>query len=142
RAQQFGPHEVVVRDSKNIVFENIVVRDPAAWCLHMLNSEHVVLRNLKGIDNRDVLNADGFDITSCRHAVVEDCFHYCSDDAAVVKSCEGRPVTDVLVKGNILMTKKSALKIGTETEADISDVTFIDNDVVESDRGMTLSCED
>jgi hypothetical protein len=74
--------------------------------------------------------------------VVEDCFHYTSDDAVVVKSFADRPVADVTVRGNVLLSKKSALKIGTESAADISGVTFADNDVVECDRGMTLASED
>ena len=142
RAQQCGPHLLVLRDCKNVTVENISVRDPAAWCVHPINCDRATIRNVKSVCNRDVLNTDGFDITSCRDTVVENSFQYCSDDGAVIKTANGIAAKNITIRGNVLLTKKSALKVGTETEGDVENVTFIDNDVIECDRGMTLSCED
>ena len=89
-----------------------------------------------------MLNADGVDMSSVRHGLAEDCFIYCADDAVVVKSYGEHKSSDILARRNVILTKKSALKVGTESEADMDDITFIDNEVVESDRGMTLYVED
>jgi len=142
RNLQHGPHLLVIRDSENVVVEDIFVRDPAAWNTHPINSDNVTLRNIKMLNNRDVLNTDGFDVSSSRNVTVENCFAYTSDDAVVIKSYGDSETRDVTVRGNVLLPKKSALKVGTETEADIANVTFIDNDVVECDRGMSLYVED
>ena len=142
RAQQCGPHLLVARECRNLLIEGVMVRDPAAWCLNLVDCHDATVRNVKGIDHRSVLNGDGYDVCSGGDILVEDAFHYTSDDAAVVKSCKDRPVERVTVRGCVFLSKKSALKIGTEAEADISDVTFADNDVVEADRGMTLAGED
>jgi len=142
RALQHGPHLLVIRDSENIVVEDVFVRDPAAWNTHPINCDNVTLRNIKMLNNRDVLNTDGFDISSSRNVIVENSFAYTSDDAVVIKSYGDNESRDITVRGNILLPKKSALKVGTETEADITNVAFIDNDVVECDRGMSLYVED
>lgn len=142
RALQHGPHLLVIRDSENVVVEDVFVRDPAAWNTHAINCDNVTLRNIKMLNNRDVLNTDGFDISSSRNVTVENCFAYTSDDAVVIKSYGDSEARDITVRGNVLLPRKSALKVGTETEADITNVTFIDNDVVECDRGMSLYVED
>jgi polygalacturonase len=118
------------------------VRDSAAWNTHILNSDNVTIRNVKMLNNRNVLNTDGFDISSSRDVLLEDSFNYCSDDSAVIKSYGENEGRDITVRNNVFLTKKSALKVGTEGEADISDVTFEGNDVIECDRGMTIAMED
>lgn len=142
RAMQIGPHIIVPGDCKDIVIEGIIARDPATQNTHPVNVERFTARNFKVLDNRNVLNADGIDLSSVRGGLVEDCFTYVADDAIVVKSYGKYESRDILARRNVILTKKSALKIGTETEADIADVTFIDNEVVESDRGMSVYCED
>jgi len=142
RAAGGGEHLFVARDSRNIVVRDIHVRDAAAWCLQTINCEHVTLRNIKMINNWDVMNTDGIDPTSCRHMLVEDCFVHSSDDGVVVKSFNGIPCDDIIVRRNIVMDKKSALKIGTETNGHIANVSFVDNDVILCDRGMALYIED
>jgi hypothetical protein len=142
RAKQHGPHLVLARDSANVLIENVTMRDAAAWCVTLVNCDNAALRNIKMINNRDVLNTDGFDICSSRRVVLEDSFNYCSDDAAVIKSFGKIRASDITVRRNVFLTKKSALKVGTEGSADITNVAFVDNDVVECDRGMTLAVED
>jgi hypothetical protein len=142
RAKQCGPHQIVARDCRNVLIEGVIARDPAAWCVHLINCHGATVRNVKGIDHRGVLNGDGYDVSSGSDILIEDSFHYTSDDAAVMKACKGYPLSRVMVRGCVLLSKKSALKVGTESEADIDDVTFEDNDVVEADRGMTLASED
>lgn len=142
RTAQCVAHLFIARDSQNVVMEDIHVRDSAAWCLHTINCEHVILRNVKMINDWDVMNTDGIDPVSCRHMLVEDCFVHSSDDGVVIKSFNGIPCDDIMVRRNVVIDKKSALKIGTETEGNISNVTFIDNDVIVCDRGMALYIED
>lgn len=142
RAQQHGPHIIVVGDSRNVAIEDIIARDPASQNTHPVNVDRFTARNVKVIDNRDVLNADGIDLSSVRGGLVEDCFTYVADDAIVVKSYGKYESRDIVARRNVILTKKSALKVGTETEANITNVTFSDNEVVESDRGMSVYCED
>jgi len=144
RSRQHAPTMFFMHDCRNITVEDVILTDPAGMCFHMAGCADVSVRNFKGIDNRDVLNADGITVDSSQRVRIEDVFNYCADDAACVKVCVAGapPVSDVVFRGGVYLTKKSALKIGTETYAGVSDVTFADNDVIECDRGMTLACED
>ena len=78
---------------------------------------------------------------------VRGCFIRTVDDVIVIKSkirsgtiaTAGDQVKNVVVRGNRLWSETgSAMKIGTEVGADISTVTFIDNDVIRDlARGAT-----
>jgi hypothetical protein len=102
---------------------------------------------VKLLNDRDVSNTDGINPDSSRQILIEDVFFYCGDDAVAVKSTdrEGvfQGVSDITVRDSIILTKKSALKIGTETHArEMKDILFIDNQVIECDRGMSIYVRD
>jgi hypothetical protein len=138
---------LAVRDSLNVNVEGIILRNSRAWNTHIIRSEHVTLRNVKVINDREVLNTDGINPDSSRHVLVEDTFFYCGDDAVAIKSTnrEGKfeDVYDITIRDNIMLTQKSALKVGTETHAaEMKDILFENNQVIESDRGMALYARD
>ncbi|HEY4786360.1 MAG TPA: glycosyl hydrolase family 28 protein, partial [Bacteroidales bacterium] len=136
-----------IRQSRNALIEGIMLRDPASWNTHILYSENVVIRNVKILNDRDVPNTDGIDPDASKHVLIDHCFAYCSDDNIAIKSSNNGgllgDVDDITVKDCIFLTKKSSLKIGTETKASImKNILFENNDVIESDRGMALYCSD
>ena len=138
---------LAIRDSRNVTVEGLILRDPRAWNTHIIRSENVTLRNVKLLNDRTVSNTDGIDPDSSRHILIEDSFFYCGDDAIAIKSSDlnGRfeDVYDITVRDNIILTHKSALKIGTETRAsEMSDITFANNEVIECDRGMAIYARD
>jgi hypothetical protein len=138
---------LAIRDSRNISVEGLILRNSRAWHTHIIRSEHVTVRNVKVLNDRDVLNSDGINPDSSRHVLVEDTFFYCGDDAVAVKSTNRRgkfgDVYDITIRNNIMLTMKSALKVGTETHAaEMKDILFENNQVIESDRGMALYARD
>jgi len=147
RAQGHSGRVLLARNSRNIRVEGIILRDPPSWNTHLLGCENVTLQNLKLLNDLEVLNTDGFDPDASRHVLIEDCFAYCGDDAVAVK-CTGngdffRDVEDIVVRRNVFLTKKSALKVGTESRTPrMGDISFESNDVLFCDRGMTLYCRD
>ena len=138
---------LAIRDSRNVTIAGIILRNPRAWNTHIVRSEHVTLRNVKIVNDREVLNTDGINPDSSRHVLVEDTFFYCGDDAVAIKSTnrQGRfeDVYDITIRNNVMLTQKSALKVGTETHAaEMKDILFENNQVIESDRGMSLYARD
>ncbi len=136
-----------IRNSSNITIEDIILRDPAAWNTHILHSENITVRNIKMLNRFDVANTDGINPDASTHILIENNFACCGDDCVAVKSTGNTnllaDVNDIVVRGNIFLTRKSALKVGTETRAErMSHISFIDNDVILCDRGMSLYCED
>ncbi|HOI28525.1 MAG TPA: glycosyl hydrolase family 28 protein [Melioribacteraceae bacterium] len=135
-----------VRNSKNILVKGLLLRDPAAWNTHILASDGVTFQDIKMINDRNVFNTDGIDPDGSRNVTVDNCFMYCSDDNIAIKTSGNtellQPAENILVKNCVFITKKSAMKLGTETRADIRNVTFDNNSILECDRGMSLYSRD
>ena len=142
-----GGRLLAIRDSRDVAVEGVILRDSRSWNTQIIRSEDVSVRNVKVINDREVLNTDGINPDSSRHVLVEDSFFYCGDDAVAIKSTNrnGRfeDVYDITIRDNIMLTRKSALKVGTETHAaEMKDIVFENNQVIESDRGMALYARD
>lgn len=138
---------MLMLNSRNITLDGILLRDPPSWNTHILYSEDVVIRNIKMLNDIYVSNTDGFDPDASRRVLIENCFAYCGDDNVAIKSTNTmgylQDVYDITVRNNVFLTKKSALKVGTESNTDVmKNITFENNDVLEADRGMTLYCYD
>jgi hypothetical protein len=138
---------LLILNSRDVCIDGITIRDPGSWNTHILASEKITISNVKMLNDMELSNTDGFDPDGSRHVIIENCFAICSDDNVAVKTTGTsgylKDVEDIVIKGNVFLTKKSSLKVGTESRSEIiKDIQFIDNDVVESDRGMSLYCSD
>ena len=146
--QQGKPANLIrLRNSKNITIRDVLLRDAAAWTVHILGCDNVLVQNVKIINDLEVGNTDGFDPDSSRHVTIENCFAYCGDDTVAIKASNNsgilRSVEDINVRSNVFWTLKSALKVGTETKArQLGKIVFEYNEVLSADRGMALYCPD
>lgn len=105
------------------------------------------MRHVKIINDPQVPNTDGIDPDASTRVLVENCFAYCSDDNIAIKSTNNlsllKDVNHIVVRGCTFLTRKSALKVGTETKAKVMEnITFENNDIVECDRALVLYCYD
>lgn len=137
----------LIISSKNINIEGVIAKNPGSWNTQIRFSEIVNLRNVKLLNDATLSNTDGFDPDASSRVVIENCFAYCGDDNVAIKVTDAKgPVkktSDITVKGCVFLTRKSSLKVGTESRGtSISNVLFEDNDVIMSDRGMALYCSD
>jgi hypothetical protein len=133
--------------SKNIKIEGLILKDPGSWNTQVIRCNGMILRNLKLLNDVDLSNTDGFDPDASCNVLIEDCFACCGDDNVAVKVTGKNDlatnVDNVTVRGCVFLTKKSALKVGTETRSDyMKNITFEDNDILECDRGMALYVND
>lgn len=134
-------------NSSDLHFEGVMFRDPGSWNTQILLCRNVVFRNIKLMNDTELSNTDGFDPDASRNLLIENCFGYCSDDNVAVKTTGYSgylgDAENITVRGCVFLTKKSSLKVGTETRGTrMSNITFEDNDVLESDRGMALYVSD
>ena len=147
RAQGKPANLIRIRSSRDVLVEGVLLRDPAAWNTHIHYSDGVTIRDVKLINDASVPNTDGFDPDASTDVTIEHCFAYCSDDNVAVKTTGNlglnRDLRGIVVRGCVFLTRKSSLKVGTETKAArMSDILFEDNDVVECDRALALYCND
>ena len=148
-----GMRLLFMLNSKNISFDGILLKDPARWNTHFVGCQDITFRNCKMINN--LINneffgsLDGWDPDSSKRVLIEDCFGWAGDDNVAIK-CTGYgnlevydDVEDVTVRGCVFLTKKSSLKIGTETRCkSYKRILFEDIDVIEADRVMGVNVRD
>jgi hypothetical protein len=141
------PNLIRVRRSRNVTIEDVLLRDAAAWTVHLLGSKEVSLTNVRILNDLDNLNTDGIDVDHSSHVRIERCFIRTKDDGVCVKATGNGGVAgdvrDIRVTGCVVSSRDAALKVGTETSAArMQDITFQDCDVFESGRAMSLVVRD
>ena len=142
-----APNLLRVRESADVVIEEVLFRNAAAWSLHVLASRLVAMRNVKVINDRANLNTDGIDLDMATDVSIEGAFIHTKDDAICVKATGNSDLTGdparITVTDSVVSSLDAALKVGTETAATtISDIVFEDVFVFDSGRAMSVVVRD
>ncbi|MFU8851190.1 glycosyl hydrolase family 28 protein [Micromonospora sp. SL1-18] len=136
-----------VVNSSNVQISNVVLRDSAAWNTHILNSRNVLVNNVRIINDMTNPNTDGVDVDSSSKVTVDRLFAYTGDDSFVAKATDNSDLLadphDLTVSNSVLLTLKTALKLGTESRsAQFYGIRFAGNTVVTADRAFGLVARD
>ncbi|MCC5795683.1 MAG: hypothetical protein JJT85_13265 [Chromatiales bacterium] len=127
-------------NSRNVFVHDVLLRNAVSWTLHLSGSENVRIERVRIIGDRGLPNVDGINPDHSRNVVIRDAFVSTSDDAIAVKTTRrlgGTGDTNgILVTNSLLMTPKTAMKIGTESFDRIHHVLVEDVDIVFSGRGL------
>jgi hypothetical protein len=130
-------------DSGRVLVEGVLLRDSGSWNTHVIRSDDVILRNIKILCDINLGNTDAMDPDSVQRMTIEQSFAYSGDDSVAVKSTgragDPRPIADLVVRSNVFWTRKSALKLGTESRGpSFRNILFQENDVVHADRALVI----
>ncbi|KAG2489907.1 hypothetical protein HYH03_011546 [Edaphochlamys debaryana] len=141
--RQCRPRLVGVVGSSGVEVAGVTLADSAFWTLHVIGSSHVGLRGLSVYGDAAFPNNDGIDIDGSSWVEVERCRVSTADDALCLKATRpGRPTHHVAVRDCELASRSAAVKIGSETRADIAHVSFERITVRSSNRGLALQLRD
>ena len=110
---------------RNVTVENCFTSQAGMWSIHPVYCDHVTFKNVT-INS----GADGIDVDSCRHTVIDACTFETNDDCISLKSGRGeeaytinRPCEDVRITNCTFNDKFFAcIGIGSETSAGVKDV--------------------
>jgi polygalacturonase len=141
------PNLIRVRESQDVTIEDVMFRDSAAWTVHLLASKGVLLRNVKVLNDRTNLDADGIDPDMSTDVTIDRAFIYTKADAVCLKATRNGElagdVARVKVTNSVVSSLEAALKLGTESIAARFDDVVFDNDwVFESGRAMSIVVRD
>lgn len=132
--------------ASNIEINDVLLRDAGSWTVHIVGSRNVTVTNLKLINDMSNTNGDGIDPDSSSNVTLDGTFLYTTDDCFAIKTTGNfkvlQPTSNIMIKNAVCYSKKSALKVGTETRANLSNITFENNDVVHADRVISLYMAD
>lgn len=118
---------VYFKNCTDVKADNFIIEDAAHWSFHLENCngvhvEHCIINN-----NRNVANADGFDVVGTSNLHIRHCFVSTADDGICLKNAVwlgcSRPMEHIVVSDCEVISRTNAFKIGTETTHGIRDIT-------------------
>ncbi|MBI5092114.1 MAG: glycoside hydrolase family 28 protein [Candidatus Hydrogenedentes bacterium] len=117
------PYLIRLVSCRNVLVENITLRNSPMWMQHYLDCDFVTLRGVT-VFNHGGHNNDMVDIDCCRDVVISGCVGDTDDDALTLKSTGAKPTERVVVSDCILRSHCNAIKAGTESSGGFKDITI------------------
>ena len=144
----FRPRMFHLIGCRGVTFRDVTLRDAAHWCLHMTGCDDVDICGIRIYNNLAIPNCDGIDPDACTNVRIHGCHIEAGDDCIVVKATREayeagyREARNILVSGCTLMSTSAAIKIGSESHGDFSDMVFSGCVVRSSNRGLAIQLRD
>ncbi|GAB2822759.1 exopolygalacturonase PelB [Lentzea nigeriaca] len=112
---------------RNLLVEDVLIRNPAMWSLHFVFSQNITVRRVEIYSTNS--QGDGVDLDSSSYAHVHDSRFNTNDDCVVVKSgrdADGRrvgiPSTHIVVERCKFSGRWGGITIGSEMSGGVSKV--------------------
>jgi polygalacturonase len=131
------PTFVSLNDSTNILIEGVTFRDGPIFMVHPNGCENVIILNIRVL-SADGENTDGIDPSACRNVLIENCFLDNGDDCLVIKSGEGRPAENIIIRN--LKTKRGhgGVVIGSTIRGGVRNVFAYNCEFDGTDTGIRI----
>lgn len=121
---------IYFKDCKNITVDNFIIENSAYWSFKLSNCDGVKITDFVINNNRNVANADGIDIAGTSNVIIDHCFISTADDGIVMKNASWllnhNKMSNIKITNCEIISRTNAVKVGTETTYDISDITISD----------------
>jgi hypothetical protein len=143
RAWECRPRMLGVVFSNNVQLNDFHIVDPIYWTIHIIGSKRVWMKHFSVHGDWQIFNNDGIDVDSSSDVELTACDINTADDAVCIKTTlEGVPLQRVKVHDCRLRSRASAVKLGSESSANMSDMVFEDLTVHDSHRGLAIQLRD
>lgn len=144
--KSWRPRLLLLSGIKGLQITGIRIVDSPSWTLHLMGCEDVLVDGITIENREDVPNCDGIDPDHCRNVVIRNCTVSCGDDPIVIKTSrtgvQHGPTRGVRVLDCVLSSRSAALKIGSESVQDISDIVFERCRIRASSRALCIQLRD
>lgn len=145
---EFRPRVLVAEHCRDVRLHGLEVQNSPMWTLHFVDCEDLSVRDVRVMNNRRLPNTDGMVLDACRRAIIDNCQINTADDGICLKTSAGPNgqaigrCEDIVVRGCTVSSVSCALKIGTESFGDFTNVVFEDCRVEQSNRGLGIFSRD
>jgi exo-poly-alpha-galacturonosidase len=134
------PRLIAIQNCKDVKVSDLSLKNQACWCLFILYSEDVSVKNLTIRAEHNIPMSDGMDVDSSKNVHIEGCDIDVNDDCIAIKSGKdedgrrvNRPAEDILVENCHFRYGHGGVSMGSEMSGGIRNVE-IRNCVVEEDN--------
>lgn len=132
---KFSRHLIHVKNSKNVVVKDIILRGGATWTMPIRNSKNIIVDNVKIVGGR-AQNDDGINPVNSQDVLITDCFIRTDDDCIALKGMKQTPFNEnierITVENSILWCDRARIfLLGHESRAEyMRDLEFKNIDIV------------
>jgi polygalacturonase len=137
---------IYFENCKNVTIKNVTLQRSAFWTTHLVGCDGVKIDRLKVRNNLRFANCDGIDPDHCKNVEITNCSIESADDCIVFKTTEGASgygaCEHIRVKNCDLMSTSAAIKFGTESVGDFSDIVVEDCNIHGTNRGISMMLRD
>lgn len=135
---------------ENLLLEGFTARNSPAWTIHPVDCDRLTIQGisiLNGLDSETHgPNTDGIDPDGCTRVRISGCYIQSGDDSIVLKITNrpggNRYCRDVTVTNCVLVTRETALKIGSESYGEFRNISFSNCAVRDAGCGVGLWMRD
>lgn len=127
------PRLICFQNCKNATITSLNLHNQAVWCLHVLYSSKVLVKDLKITADHNIPSSDGIDIDSSTDVRVTGCDIDVNDDCISIKSGKdedglkvNRPCENVLIEKCRFGYGHGGVAMGSETSGGIRNVEVRD----------------
>jgi len=113
------PNFIQFYECRNILIEDITIRNSPMWIMHPVLSENITIQGVKVVSHGP--NSDGCDPEACKNVLIKNCFFDTGDDCIALKSGRnqdgrriGRPVENIVIQDCIMKDGHGGVVIGSE----------------------------
>lgn len=129
---------------KNILIEDVTIKNPPMWMLHPVLSENITIRGVK-LFSQGAPNGDGCDPEACKDILIERCEFNTGDDCIAIKSGRNRqgydmgiPTENVVIRHCKMLDGHGGVVMGSETSGGVRNVYAYDCDMSSPNLGRAL----
>ena len=143
RAKDRRPYTLVFRACQRATLRDVTIRNGAFWTVRVLGCDDVLIADLH-IDNSLLMpNNDGLDIDWSSNVRIRGCHIVSGDDCIALKTAPEstgltRPCANIVITGCTLMSRSSAIVLGSDVVGSIHDVVVDACTIRDSHRGVSV----
>ncbi len=143
QAKALRPFTVVFRSCRHVTLRDVTIHNGAFWTVRTLGCDDVLIADLR-IDNSLLMpNNDGLDIDWSSNVRIRGCNIVSGDDCIALKTAPqstgiSQPCENVVITGCTLMSRSSAIVMGSDVVGTIRNVVVDACTIRDSHRGVSV----
>ena len=137
------PNLLVFTSCKRILLEGVTFQNSAAWNIHPLMCEDLIVRNVYAKNPWYAQNGDGIDLESCKNVLIEGSTFDVGDDGICIKSGRdaagrkrGMPTENVIIRNSTVYHAHGGFVIGSEMSGGAKNIFVYDCSFIGTDIGL------
>lgn len=145
KGHNLRPNMIQPYRCKNILIEDVTIKNGPMWHIHPVLSQNITVRNVKVVGHGP--NNDGCNPESCRDVLIEGCYFDTGDDCIAIKSgrnTDGRrvnvPSENIIVRNCTMKDGHGGVVIGSEISGSARNI-YAEDCLMNSpnlDRGLRI----